>query len=551
MSATTETSPGKPLQSAHAKAVARRRTFAIISHPDAGKTTLTEKLLLYGGALHLAGSVTSRKQEQATASDWMELEKQRGISVSSTVLQFEYDGCSVNLLDTPGHKDFSEDTYRVLTAVDAAVMVIDAGNGIESQTLKLFQVCRRRGVPIFAFINKMDRPSKPPLELVDELERVLGLTPVPLTWPLGDGPRFKGVYDREQGQVCLFERVPGGSYRAPIEVAGIDDDVVQKALDEETFATVMQEIELVDGVTEELDVQAVRDGKQLPVFFGSAMNNFGVQHMLERFLELAPTPAPRLSGDVPVDPHSEEFSGFVFKIQANMNPKHRDRAVFIRIVSGSFERDMQVTNSRTGKTVRLANSQRLFGQERETLNEASAGDILALVGNYDMLLGDTLTATPGIRFDEMPRFLPECFAYIHNSDTSTVKRFRTGLEQLLKEGVAQAYDVWGSVQRVPVLGAVGPLQFEVLKHRLESEYKTECRIETASYSLVRWLKIKDPDTQLKPGEKPDVQLPTGCSLAKDSFDQWVVLLPEKWALNILESRNEGFEFVDEPGTANG
>jgi peptide chain release factor 3 len=533
-------------QSAHAEEIARRRTFAIISHPDAGKTTLTEKLLLYGGALHLAGSVTARKQQQATASDWMELEKQRGISVSSTVLQFEYGGYSINLLDTPGHKDFSEDTYRVLTAVDAAVMVIDAGNGIESQTLKLFEVCRRRGVPIFAFINKMDRPSKPPLELIDELERVLGLAPVPLTWPLGDGPRFKGIYNRELGQVCLFERTPGGSYPAPIQVAGIDDPIVKEALDEDTFASTMQEIELIDGVTEELDIQAVGDGKQMPVFFGSAMNNFGVQHMLERFLELAPKPAFRKSGDMVIEPTDKNFSGFVFKIQANMNPKHRDRAAFIRIVSGAFERDMQVTNPRTGKVVRLANSQRLFGQERVTLDVASAGDILALVGNYDFQLGDTLTTEPRIRYDEMPRFTPECFARAHSTDTATIKRFRTGLDQLLKEGVAQAFEVWGSVQRIPLLGAVGPLQFEVLKYRLETEYKADCRIEQVPYTMVRWVRHSDPEVSVKADEKPRLKLATGCSLALDAYGKWVVLLPEAWALNFLQNHNEGSEFLDYP-----
>ena len=521
--------------------IARRRTFAIISHPDAGKTTLTEKLLLYGGAIQLAGTVTARRNQQSTTSDWMEMEKQRGISISSTVLQFEYDGCCVNLLDTPGHHDFSEDTYRVLSAVDSAVMVIDAGKGVESQTLKLFEVCRRRGVPIFVFVNKMDRPARPPLELIDELETVLGLPPVPLTWPLGDGPRFRGVYDREKKEVCLFERTRRGAFRAPIQVKDLGDEAVREALEEDLYATATQEIELLDGVTEELDAGAVLAGDQMPVFFGSAMNNFGVQHMLERYLALAPPPEHRLSGDRKIEPSHEAFSGFVFKIQANMNPRHRDRAVFVRIVSGSFERDMQVTNIRTGKRVRLANSQRLFGQDRETLDLACAGDILALVGNYDFLIGDTLTTDTTITFDEMPRFTPECFAYILNNDTANSKRFRAGLDQLLKEGVAQAYDLHDSHQRVPLLGAVGPLQFEVLKHRLEAEYRADCRIESAPWNLVRWIRPKERGPGYSLNDAPRANLPTGASLARDSEGQWLVLLSAEWQLQIFSERNEGLE----------
>ena len=525
------------------KEVARRRTFAIISHPDAGKTTLTEKLLLYGGALQLAGNVTARKNERATASDWMEMEKQRGISISSTVLQFEYEDSCVNLLDTPGHHDFSEDTYRVLAAVDAAVMVIDAGKGIEAQTLKLFEVCRRRGVPIFVFINKLDRPSRPPLELIDELETVLGLPPVPLTWPLGDGPRFRGVYDREKSEVHLFERTRRGAFRAPLQVKGLHDEAVREALEEDLHEIAKQEIELLDGVTEELDMEAVLAGKQMPVFFGSAMNNFGVQHMLERFLAMAPPPAHRLSGEQMVEPSHPEFSGFVFKIQANMNPKHRDRAVFIRIVSGAFERDMQVLNPRTEKRVRLSNSQRLFGQDRETLDLAVAGDILALVGNNDFLIGDTLTTDPTIRYDEMPRFTPECFSYILNNDTANYKRFRAGIDQLLKEGVAQAYDLHNSHQRVPLLGAVGPLQFEVLKARLESEYRADCRIESAPWALIRWIRPKERDKSkgYNANDAPAVTLPSDGALARDSEGQWVALLAAEWQLSLFTDRNEGLE----------
>ncbi|MDG2400248.1 MAG: peptide chain release factor 3 [Akkermansiaceae bacterium] len=531
---------------AAASEIARRRTFAIISHPDAGKTTLTEKLLLYGGAIGLAGSVTSKKEQQSTSSDWMSMEKERGISVSSTVLQFEYKNCCINLLDTPGHHDFSEDTYRVLSAVDAAVMVIDAGKGIEAQTLKLFEVCRRRGVPIFVFINKMDRPSRPPLELIDELETVLKLAPAPVNWPLGDGPRFRGVYDRRKGEVNLFERTSHGSFKAPLEVAGIEDDKVREALSDELYLAVTSEIELLDGLTETIDVERILAGQQMPIYFGSAMNNFGVQNMLESFLELAPPPAGRInvSADEMMDPESGGFSGFVFKIQANMNPRHRDRAVFVRIVSGVFERDMQIVDQRTGKKVRLANAQKLFGQGRETLDTAYAGDILALVGNYNFLIGDTLTDNPEVTFNEMPRFTPECFTYILNKDTANIKRYRSGMEQLMKEGVAQAYHVHGSAQTVPLLGAVGPLQFEVLQARLESEYSVETRLEHPRWNCVQWFVEQEPDKSRSHREPPEVTLPSGCVVARDQDGNWVVLLPAQYLVGILSDRNEHLIFRD-------
>jgi len=532
------------VSAAAAREISRRRTFAIISHPDAGKTTLTEKLLLYGGAIGLAGSVTSKKEQQSTSSDWMAMEKERGISVSSTVLQFEYKDCCVNLLDTPGHHDFSEDTYRVLSAVDAAVMVIDAGKGIEPQTLKLFEVCRRRGVPIFVFINKMDRPSRPPLELIDELEEVLKLAPAPVNWPLGDGPRFRGVYDRKKDEVNLFERTSHGSFKAPLEVAGIEDEKVREILDDELYETVIQEVEMLDGLTEPLELKRVLAGEQMPIYFGSAMNNFGVQNLLESFLEMAPAPAGRVTGGEMVAPTTNNFSGFVFKIQANMNPRHRDRAVFVRIVSGIFERDMQVIDQRSGKKVRLANAQKLFGQDRETLDTAYAGDILALVGNYNFLIGDTLTSDPKVVYKEMPRFTPECFAYILNKDTAGIKRYRSGMDQLMKEGVAQAYDVHGSAQRVPLLGAVGPLQFEVLQARLLSEYQVETRLETPSWTVVQWFREKEPDQSRSDRDPPKVQLPSGASIARDQDGQWVVLLPVKYLVSILHDRNEHLTFRD-------
>ena len=521
----------------------RRRTFAIISHPDAGKTTLTEKLLLYGGALQLAGSVTARASQRSTTSDWMELEKQRGISVSSTVLQFEYGGCCVNLLDTPGHKDFSEDTYRVLTAVDSAVMVVDAAKGIEAQTLKLFEVCRKRGVPIFVFINKLDRPSRPPLELIDELEKVLGLAPAPINWPLGDGPRFRGIYDREKREVHLFERTAHGAYRAPVKTGGIDDDALTETVDSDVLAQARADIELLDVVTEPLDMEQVLAGKQMPIFFGSAMNNFGVQFMLDAFLKLAPPPSPRQAQERLVLPEETTFSGFVFKIQANMNPKHRDRAAYIRIVSGAFERDMNVTHTRTGKKIRLSNSQRLFAQDRETVDTAYPGDVVALVGNYDFHIGDTLAMEPKLHFDEIPRFAPECFSYVQCIGTEKFKRFREGLDQLLKEGLAQPFEIPSSSQRVPLLGAVGPLQFEVLQYRLESEYGAPCRVESSPWNCIRWVRAKDGSV-IK--DEPKLQVPSGGVVARDVLGHWVVFLSDAWLMKLLESRNEDFEFLAQP-----
>jgi peptide chain release factor 3 len=524
--------------------VKRRRSFAIISHPDAGKTTLTEKFLLYGGALNLAGSVTARKNQRATTSDWMDLEKQRGISVSSTVLQFEYKDCVVNILDTPGHKDFSEDTYRVLTAVDAAVMVVDAGKGIESQTRKLFEVCRRRGVPIFTFMNKLDRPARASMDLLDELESVLGIHAFPVNWPLGDGPRFRGVYDREQKQVHLFERTVHGAYRAPVSVKGIEDESVKAALEEATYAQVCDELELLEGAGAEFDLDQVLAGELTPVFFGSAANNFGVQLLLDRFLALSPPPTPRASGEIVIDPTSAEFSAFVFKIQANMNPKHRDRIAFVRIVSGKFERDMDVLNGRTGQKIRLANSQRLFARERETVDDAYAGDVVGLVGNYDLLIGDTLASQPGVTFDEIPRFPPECFSFIHNKSTAKYKRFRDGLQQLLKEGVASEFTLIDSDgPQIPLLGAVGPLQFEVLQYRLEGEYAAETRVEPANWSLARWLKPKEGDP-MAPDARPALSL--GTVLARDSSGWLVALIPSEWALKTFSDKNEDWLISEQP-----
>ena len=515
-----------------AKEIQKRRTFAIISHPDAGKTTLTEKLLLYGGAVQLAGSVTARKHQRATTSDWMELERKRGISISSTVLQFDYDGYRINLLDTPGHKDFSEDTYRVLTAVDAVIMVIDAGKGIEAQTLKLFEVCRQRGVPIFTFMNKCDRPMKDPLSLLDELERVLGIGAFPVNWPIGTGFEFQGVYDRRAKQFHLFERTVGGKYRAPVEVGGIDDPLIRERLDDETFRKVSEELEMLEGAGETFDEEAVLAGKTTPVFFGSGVNNFGVQLLLDGFLKHSPPPKPRVMAGTQISPDHAAFSGFIFKIQANMDPRHRDRIAFVRVCSGKFERDMTVSHSRSEKKVRLSSSHKLFGNERETVDEAFPGDIIGLVGHDGFGIGDTLTTDPAISYKEIPRFTPEAFSYLHNPNTAKYKQFRQGLDQLLQEGVIQVLHLRNSPIKVPLLAAVGPLQFEVVQFRLESEYGATSRLEAAPWTVVRWL-----PPELKEWDLDALSLPTGSRLAYDMGQNPVVLFANEWSANYFAQSN--------------
>ncbi|MBL8840616.1 MAG: peptide chain release factor 3 [Planctomycetes bacterium] len=505
----------------------RRRTFAIISHPDAGKTTLTERLLLYGGAIQLAGSVTARKNQRQTTSDWMELERQRGISISSTVLQFEYRDWMVNLLDTPGHRDFSEDTYRVLMAVDAAVMVIDAGKGIESQTRKLFEVCRRRGVPIFTFMNKLDRPSRDPLALLDQLEEVLGLHSAPVNWPLGSGADFRGLFDRRSRQVHFFERTPGGTYRAPVSIHGLDDPEVVAKLAPEVHAKVVEELALLDGAGSGFDLDKVLGGTLTPVFFGSAVNNFGVQLLLDSFCEMAPAPRPRVASGRTVDPAAPGFSGFIFKIQANMDPNHRDRLAFLRICSGKFERDMQVVHTRTQEKIRLASSHKVFGRDRETVDLAWPGDVIGLIGRDGFQIGDTLAEDPTLAFDSIPAFLPECFAFLHSGSPSQAKRFGKGIEQLLQEGVVQSFLVEGTTQRVLLLGAVGPLQFEVVQYRLQSEYGAESRIERAPWSVLRWIES---------GTVTQEELPGGARLAVDSHGQRVALFNDAWSCDYFAGR---------------
>lgn len=544
-----------------------RRTFAIISHPDAGKTTLTEKLLLYGGAVELAGSVTARKNQRATTSDWMELERQRGISISSTVLQFDYtanaephpEGAAeasiattyrINLLDTPGHKDFSEDTYRVLTAVDAAVMVIDAGKGIEPQTRKLFEVCRRRGVPIFTFMNKCDRPTRDPIELLDELERVLGIGAFPVNWPLGNGPEFRGVYDRLTHQVHLFERTTRGAYVAPVQVMGLDDPALRDKIDEGVYSQSRDEIEMLGGAGETFDEARVLAGQVTPVYFGSAMNNFGVQLLLDGFVRHSAPPGPRRAKalDTPtekveermVEPDETPFSGFVFKIQANMDPKHRDRIAFVRVVSGTFTREMTVMHAQTGKKIRLSNAQKLFGRDRETVDDGKAGDVVGIVGHDVLRIGDTLTEDRTIVYDEIPPFTPEVFAYLHNPQPGNSKKFRLGLDQLLQEGVVQLLMVGTGQVKTPLLAAVGPLQFEVVQYRMKAEYGAESRLENARWQFVRWWKKDGAPADWMP------DLPNDAQFAYDRDEVSVVLFADEWALRNFQQRNAGVELAALP-----
>ncbi|MBD2020165.1 peptide chain release factor 3 [Leptolyngbya sp. FACHB-36] len=467
-------------------AVDRRRNFAIISHPDAGKTTLTEKLLLYGGAIHEAGAVKARRAQRHATSDWMEMEQQRGISITSTVLQFDYHGCQVNLLDTPGHQDFSEDTYRTLAAADNAVMLIDAAKGLEPQTRKLFEVCRMRGLPIFTFVNKLDRPGREPLELLDEIEQELGLQTYAVNFPIGMGDRFKGVYDRRRQQVHLFERSAHGRREAIDTVVDLGDPRIEDLLEQELFYQFKDELELLEGLGPELDLDLVHQGKMTPVFFGSAMTNFGVELFLNAFLDYALKPGTHESTRGEIAPTYPEFSGFVFKLQANMDPKHRDRVAFVRVCSGKFEKDMTVQHARTGKVVRLSRPQKLFAQDREVIEEAYPGDVIGLNNPGVFAIGDTIYIGPKLEYAGIPCFSPELFAYLKNPNPSKFKQFRKGVSELQEEGAVQIMYSADEAKRDPILAAVGQLQFEVVQFRMQSEYGVETLLEPLPYSVARW-----------------------------------------------------------------
>jgi peptide chain release factor 3 len=468
--------------------VAQRRTFAIISHPDAGKTTLTEKLLLFAGAIQIAGSVKARKASRHATSDWMEIEKQRGISVASSVMQIEYRDKVINLLDTPGHQDFSEDTYRVLTAVDSALMVIDAVNGVEEQTLRLLEVCRARGTPIITFINKLDREVREPVDLIDEIERVLGMSAVPFSWPIGMGKSFHGVYDLREDCIRVFK--PGEDRLAGNEeiIQGIDHPSLTTR-----FGAAMRQarhdIELVRAATPEFSREAFLAGGQTPVFFGSAINNFGVKEILDSLVDIAPPPRPRVAIQGPVAPDRERFSGVVFKIQANMDPAHRDRVVFVRVCSGHFERGMRLRVQRTGKDFRPNNVVSFLSQRRELLDEAYAGDIIGIPTHGGLQLGDTLTEGEPLQFTGLPFFAPEIFRFIEVLNPLRAKQLRTGLMQLGEEGAIQVFRPVRSAMML--LGAVGALQFEVAAHRLKHEYGVDARVTSAPYTCARWVSADD------------------------------------------------------------
>jgi peptide chain release factor 3 len=506
-----------------------RRTFAIISHPDAGKTTLTEKLLLYGNAIDLAGSVRARHNQRNTTSDWMDMERERGISITSTVLQFPYQDRIINLLDTPGHQDFSEDTYRTLAAVDSAVMVLDAAKGVEPQTRRLFEVCRKRGIPIFTFINKMDRPARPPLELLDEIEEVLGMQPVPVNWPLGDGLDFKGVYDREKKGVYRYERTERNERMTPEAFYTLDALLAAGLINKSHFERLQTDIDLLDGLGIAFDISRMLAEEQTPVFFGSALTNFGVRLFLDAFIELAPPPQPFESDKGLVNPDDDGFSGFVFKIQANMNPKHRDSVAFVRICSGRFERGMDVNHAQSGKSYRLQRPYKLFANEREIIDEAFPGDVLGLPNTGNFGIGDTLCENKPFKFMPIPRFHPEHFALLRNTDLSKQKQFTKGLRQLETEGAVQVLFNVDAFKREPVLAVVGELQFDVVQARLENEYNVATTIERLSFSMARWVTGPE-ETILKIADRASVYLCT------DVEQKYVALFKEPFYLKFTHDR---------------
>ena len=515
------------------KEVSKRRNFAIISHPDAGKTTLTEKLLLYGGAIQQAGAVKARGEQRKVTSDWMELEKQRGISITSTVLQFAYKDKTINLLDTPGHQDFSEDTYRTLAAADNAVMLEDAAKGLEPQTRKLFEVCRMRQIPIFTFINKMDRPGQEPLELLDEIESELGLLTFAVNWPIGSGELFRGVVERATKEVVLFSRAERGKQSNEIRLK-INDPELKNLVEEELLTKALEEIEILDEAGCDLNQELILSGELTPVFFGSAMTNFGVRPFLDNFLDLSQGPVARNSFDGPIVPTRESFSGFVFKLQANMDPKHRDRVAFVRVCSGRFEKDMTVQHARTGKQIRLSRPQKIFGQDRAVVDDAYPGDVIGLNNPGMFSIGDTLFIGPRVEFEGIPCFSPEIFSWLRNPNPSAFKNFRKGVNELREEGAVQILYDKDQSKRDPILAAVGQLQLEVVQHRLASEYGVETRLEPMGYQVARWVKGGWPALD-------EVGRIFNCKTVQDAWLRPVLLFKNEWNLNQLKEDHPEME----------
>ncbi len=514
--------------------IKKRRTFAIISHPDAGKTTLTEKFLLYGGAINQAGSVKGKATAKHAVSDWMEIEKERGISVTSSVLQFNYGGYCINILDTPGHQDFSEDTYRTLMAADSAVMVIDASKGVEAQTRKLFKVCVMRHIPIFTFINKLDREAKDTFELLDDIEKELGIATCPINWPIGSGKEFKGVYDRAKREVELFSDTKKGTAMGEVKMIPIDAPETEELIGADAKDILADEIELLDGAAAEFDRELVDKGQLSPVFFGSALTNFGVETFLKHFLKMTTSPLPRKSDHGEIDPMTEkDFSAFVFKIQANMNKAHRDRIAFMRICSGEFEAGMSVYHVQGGKDVRLSQPQQMMASERKMIDKAYGGDIIGVFDPGIFSIGDTLTTSKEkFAYEGIPTFAPEHFARVRQVDTMKRKQFVKGINQIAQEGAIQIFQEFNTGMEEIIVGVVGVLQFDVLKYRLQNEYNVEIRLENLPYEYIRWIE----------NEEIDMDRLSGTSDMKKIMDlkgRPLLLFAHEWSIRMTEERNEG------------
>jgi len=519
--------------------IKRRRTFAIISHPDAGKTTLTEKFLLYGGAINLAGTVKGRKATKHAVSDWMEIEKERGISVTSSAMQFNFGGKVINILDTPGHQDFSEDTYRTLMAADSAVMVIDGSKGVEAQTIKLFKVCTMRGIPIFTFINKFDREARDPFELLSEIEDVLGIHTCPINWPIGCGKNFKGVYERETREIITFKAEQGGAKELESDIYHVDDPDLEKVIGVINYQKLMEDMELIDGAADDLDLDKVRAGKLSPVFFGSALTNFGVEPFLKHFLSMTLPPLPRQSSEGIVDPFEEEFSAFVFKIQANMNKAHRDRIAFMRICSGEYDAGMEVNHVQGGRKIKLTMPTQMMADERQIIEKAYAGDIIGVFDPGIYSIGDTLClSNKKFRFAGIPTFAPEHFARVRQMDTMKRKQFLKGVMQIAQEGAIQIFQELNSGMEEIIVGVVGVLQFEVLTYRLKSEYNVEVKMEQLPYEVVRW--IDHPETV-------NIDRINGTSDMKKVTDlkgNPLLLFAHEWSVKMVLDRNEGLKLSE-------
>jgi len=521
------------------KMIDNRRTFAIISHPDAGKTTLTEKLLLYGGAIRLAGTVKSRKSNKHATSDWMEIEKQRGISVTSSAMQFEYDGYCVNILDTPGHQDFSEDTYRTLVAADSAVMLIDGAKGIEPQTIKLFQVCKMRGIPIFTFVNKMDRAAKDPFEIMEDLENILGIPATPINWPIGINGDFAGVYHRDIDKIEVYSQSDThGANKVERLFYDKDNEEVWEKYGEHLRDQLLDEIELLDGAGDDFDLEKVLAGELTPLFFGSAMNNFGVEFFLEKFLEFTPPPQPRNSDIGIINPTDEQFTAFVFKIQANMNPAHRDRLAFIRICSGKFTKGMEVTNVQLNKKIKLTQPQQFMAQDRQGVETAWPGDIIGIFDPGVFNLGDTIVSGKRIfKYEGIPLFAPENFMRVAPIESLRRKQFIKGISQLSEEGAIQTFIRMDVGREELVVGVVGILQFDVLKFRMEFEYNVELTMESLPYKFVRWIMPFDVDVST-------LTLSSSTILARDRVNRAVILFQNSWSINWALDNNPDIKLTD-------